>query len=398
MKDYYIQNSYGLVYLLTCTVNSKRYVGQTTSFLHRMQGYNNNSYKGNEYLNNALKKHNRNSFNVKILQYCFNKEELDNAEIYWINFYNTRNNKLGYNLKGGGSHGKHHDATKENMSGDNCKFYKKISTDEILELYNNRISMSKIAKEFNVSTGVIFKRLKKLGVDTAFKKSDCSYGKYDSIIIEKINNKVLVKDIAIELNISTWSIRKRIKYLNLENQVQATALEYRNKKHKGRTWKLSYDTKQKMKHPMKEEVKQKLRKPKLNKGERCIKLKIFHLIWDYEHGEIDIKKLEIKYGYGYFAIRYYLKLFCNDLYEKNKLKIIDRKMKKRCPEYYESVEKIEKYIKLLSNFIIKDITTNIGISYDRSRRCIKKLLLSNKVEIVGGFGGKRKIDIYKYII
>lgn len=65
-----------------------------------------------------MQKYGVENFNIEILQDNINsKEELDKYEIYYINYYNSTNHNIGYNIElGGNSIGKHSESTKRKIS------------------------------------------------------------------------------------------------------------------------------------------------------------------------------------------------------------------------------------------------------------------------------------------
>ncbi len=98
----------GLVYHAFCTDNGKTYVGQTIDTLdarrkaHLQPGRKN----GCRLFKNALRKHGPNAFVWTVLTTCQTQQELNDAETYWIEFFDTLAPN-GYNLmKGGGAAGR----------------------------------------------------------------------------------------------------------------------------------------------------------------------------------------------------------------------------------------------------------------------------------------------------
>jgi len=93
----------GVIYCLK-SPSGKRYVGQSWNFEKRLNYYKSvDSCKGQQKIYYALKKYGFDSFDVEILDYCFEQDQMDDAECYWITFYDTINN--GYNIREGGSRG-----------------------------------------------------------------------------------------------------------------------------------------------------------------------------------------------------------------------------------------------------------------------------------------------------
>jgi len=87
----------GYIYLTMNTLNDKIYIGRHNS--------KDSSYLGSgTYFRNAVKKYGRENFRKVILESNINDNDLINErEMYWINFFNSTNRVIGYNItKGGG--------------------------------------------------------------------------------------------------------------------------------------------------------------------------------------------------------------------------------------------------------------------------------------------------------
>lgn len=95
----------------------KFYIGLTTSTLeqewidHLSGAFNEQSQerRRNDKFSRALRKYSnnnrelaRNLFKIEIWQVCFNQEELDEAEKFWIGFFKTQQDKFGFNTLEGG--------------------------------------------------------------------------------------------------------------------------------------------------------------------------------------------------------------------------------------------------------------------------------------------------------
>ena len=135
-----VSQVYGYIYEIKNLVNNKRYIGQTTNSNGcRWNGtfdYVKNQY--NQYLYNSVKKYGEINFETKIIDTAKNQEELNKKEDYWIKFFNTMNNKFGYNFREGGSNGKLSEDHKRKISeslkgrnsGKNNPFYGKHHSEE----------------------------------------------------------------------------------------------------------------------------------------------------------------------------------------------------------------------------------------------------------------------------
>lgn len=107
---------YGIIYCLTCKVNGKVYIGQTTEFDIRMTAYKRLDCKAQILIYNALKKYGPENFLYETIDKGVSKEDLDQLECYHMALANSRNRNFGYNIRGGGSRGKFSEETKKKMS------------------------------------------------------------------------------------------------------------------------------------------------------------------------------------------------------------------------------------------------------------------------------------------
>lgn len=112
--------SYGIIYKVTNKVNEKCYIGQTSQSLTRRKNSHRSESKNTRYksiFHAALKKYKEESFDWEILCECDDLKELNDKEIYYIEYYDTYNNGYNLTLGGGGSTGfKHSEETKNKLS------------------------------------------------------------------------------------------------------------------------------------------------------------------------------------------------------------------------------------------------------------------------------------------
>lgn len=135
---------FGIIYIITNSINDKVYIGQTIQSLKdRWQGHCRKACSRNEaemHIKRAIFKYGKENFEIRELERC-GIEELDEKEIYYISLYNSYNK--GYNnTKGGKSGAKPLKLTQEQQ--DSC-----------LELYKLGFSLREIAKEFYVDKATI---------------------------------------------------------------------------------------------------------------------------------------------------------------------------------------------------------------------------------------------------
>ena len=106
---------YGYIYKITNPINGKCYIGQTTNLPeYRWKKYKRLECKGQFKIYNALKKYGPNIFTYTSLDTAANQEELDFLEETYILCFDSR--ESGYNIKEGGSNGKHSSETKQKIS------------------------------------------------------------------------------------------------------------------------------------------------------------------------------------------------------------------------------------------------------------------------------------------
>lgn len=107
------------IYSFLCLANSKRYIGQSKNLKKRQQTHMSelkNNRHFNSYLQKAYNKYGKEQFQWEVLEYC-NIGNLNEREIYWINYYNSF--KEGFNMTEGGAENRIYFRTeelKENLS------------------------------------------------------------------------------------------------------------------------------------------------------------------------------------------------------------------------------------------------------------------------------------------
>jgi hypothetical protein len=107
--DYKVgEEIYGVIYLVCCKPINKYYVGQTTvGFENRYSRgfFNDDGHRTKDNLKEDLKRYGEDSFEItEIFKVAHNKEELDDLEVYYIDYFNSYYN--GYNETRGNHHAK----------------------------------------------------------------------------------------------------------------------------------------------------------------------------------------------------------------------------------------------------------------------------------------------------
>ena len=144
----------GLIYRIIFP-NGKSYIGQTYKPIaqrkkqHKQRAFykKENGEFANKYpLYNAIRKYGWENLKWDILCECDTLEELNEKEIYWIDFYRTSvlfKDCNGYNVKLGG------------QTNSVCKFSEK-EVEEIVKYFKETGSITKTAQKFNCEYGTIY--------------------------------------------------------------------------------------------------------------------------------------------------------------------------------------------------------------------------------------------------
>ena len=91
------------VYVHTCTVNGKRYVGCTTRVKPEYRWKEGNGYQYNKHFYFAILKYGWDNFEHEVFE-VDSKEEMYRKEIELISFYHSNDPEYGYNNSTGGEH------------------------------------------------------------------------------------------------------------------------------------------------------------------------------------------------------------------------------------------------------------------------------------------------------
>lgn len=237
---------YGIIYCIVNNINHKRYIGQTKNSLDGRIAGHIKYYSHNVKLRRAFKKYKLKNFSCYILDYAFDKDELNKKEIYWIQFYDTC--KTGYNIMSGGQFGNVLDAEIEmkrrknisnSISGKNHWCYNESLDKHIPQMIKMRkegMSLQKIAENFSCSRRAVESRLKEADLDISrkamFKKRKQEGIKQcDRPLINKISDKDIFKAIKagcdtkntivkyFDGKLSYNAVTNRLKKLKSENKI-----------------------------------------------------------------------------------------------------------------------------------------------------------------------------------
>jgi hypothetical protein len=168
MEEQQNKDRTGEIYVLTCTVNNKKYVGQalhtklnkgkyiTHGMIGRWKDHvweaSSKKYGQCKLLNNAILKYGKDSFKIERLTECKNQLELNIEEQYWIRKLNTIAPN-GYNLSFGGTNRHATYITKNKLSYMTKKHYENVE---------NRKQQSKRIEKVNSDKRFLFFKDKKV--------------------------------------------------------------------------------------------------------------------------------------------------------------------------------------------------------------------------------------------
>jgi len=187
---------YGLIYKITNKVNNKLYIGQTTSTLktrwkmHKTASRNNRS---NSALHSAMAKYGINQFIIEEICSCFDKEELNLKEIYFIDTLNGLAPN-GYNLKLGGDVGKWSKIAKNEFSLRKKKQYKDnpLLKDKLNDNFNSWYNgLSKEEQDTQLKLQSMASKEYWSNEDNKFKKSDEEVSRWKELTEEDKSKRLM---------------------------------------------------------------------------------------------------------------------------------------------------------------------------------------------------------------
>lgn len=146
----------GHVYVVTNTVNGKKYVGQTTRDVSKrwkrhVEDSVKQSYKSR--LHRAIQKYGADKFTTEVRSTCTGRKALDMAERFYIALYQTQNPEFGYNIAAGGQSGSGYRVQRERQVT--------FTKDDITQHIKDGLNLREIATRYNSGTTVVRKYIAK---------------------------------------------------------------------------------------------------------------------------------------------------------------------------------------------------------------------------------------------
>lgn len=118
------------IYSILNTSNGKIYIGQSRDIEKRWSNHKSalrNNHHKSSHLQSAWNKYGEDAFEFNILENC-SKEDLNDNEDWWVDYFDATNRDKGYNLESGGKYNYHiRDETRKKMSdakkGENHQYF-----------------------------------------------------------------------------------------------------------------------------------------------------------------------------------------------------------------------------------------------------------------------------------
>lgn len=214
------------IYKAQNKINGQIYIGQSVRIEERWKEHKNSAINGTSKFYKAIQEFGWDNFEWSIIEEC-PREELDEKEIYWIEYYNSINN--GYNFICGAPFSK--------------KKYSKLSDEKydelIQDLINNILSIKELSNKYNLNLPYIYTINK--GEDSRRKKEliyplreliypnkpkrdykQLSNEEIDNLILDLQEDKLSYKELELKYNANYKFLRR----VNKGEKILKEGLQY----------------------------------------------------------------------------------------------------------------------------------------------------------------------------
>lgn len=194
----------GIIYKIINSINNKIYIGQTrTSLDQRWKEHLRHAEYGEQIINRAMRKYNKENFFIEELEKC-NIAIIDDREKHYIKLYNSTNKKIGYNVSLGG----------------NTPLFNRpdVNIKTLLYLYiDKKLSLNIISKQLNISRYILKDILISNNINIRDRwESASKFNKINKEDLINVISKNSLRNSAKILNIPYSTLRKAIIYYNIE--------------------------------------------------------------------------------------------------------------------------------------------------------------------------------------
>lgn len=178
---------FGYIYKTTNLINNKIYIG-----MHKAIVFDTKYIGSGLYLKQAIKKYGRKNFVCELIDTANDIQELKQKEIFYIDKFNSRNLKIGYNIHRGGYGGSDKGRSLETLAKMSASLKGRKSWNEGKHLSEE--TKKKIAKSRLGKKGVSGTKGKKMSIESRLKMSLAHKGKkhtdeYKKMMSEKMKGK-----------------------------------------------------------------------------------------------------------------------------------------------------------------------------------------------------------------
>lgn len=150
----------GSIYKIQNKINNKIYIGQTVKTIEsRFKGHvwGAISNRSNTALARAFRKHGIQLFEISLIDFCDNKDKLNEKEKYWIQYYDCKTPN-GYNLTDGGEGMNGYMQSEEHKQKISIALQGKLKSEEHKRKVGDALRGKVHSKEMNEKTSIATKR------------------------------------------------------------------------------------------------------------------------------------------------------------------------------------------------------------------------------------------------
>jgi hypothetical protein len=202
-------DSYGkvFVYVITCAVNGKRYVGKSCLPAKRWANHQRCAKRGVEApLYGDMREYGVDAFEFEIVQQCESESASYDAECEWIAKLASAEN--GYNRYKGGQVADPVSGTKARAAGNRANGKKAAVLARAVELYGTGLSLKEIGAAVGRTGERVLQLLVEAGVHTPAPRGGEQAKARDARILELRSQRMTMEQIATELRVSVGMVHR----------------------------------------------------------------------------------------------------------------------------------------------------------------------------------------------
>lgn len=205
---------YGYIYKTTNLLNGKLYIGQ-----HKGKIFDSSYYGSGSWFKVVFNKYGKENFKCEMIEECETLQIQNEREIFWIEYYQSRNPDKGYNLAKGGE---------QIIVGCTDEEIKNISTCLINSTTNNIYDIICNLQKYGLK---IYEKNEKWQPTSNNSKGTKMISKDNSIIVSFYikNQKSITKNYAERLDCSFWNYNLMVEIDKIPKLFQMLLSEYHSK-------------------------------------------------------------------------------------------------------------------------------------------------------------------------